>query len=412
MPARRVLAHGVLALLLPTSALLWSGPGSSAETAGTSGTAGTAGTAEAVPPSTSVGTAGAQRVRLVALPQIVQQGRWVASADAAKAAVTATVKPVRLGRTVRLQVQRGLSWSSVGVERLDAQGRAQFAAPASADGEPLTYRVKAAASRDLPAVTSGTVSTARWLTPTWTDEFAGSTLSPTWNHRGQSYERESLRRCSKGDPRAVRVAGGAVRLSVLKDPDMPTRCETRVRGKVVAKHAYRLNGHIGTQGAFSFRYGVAAARVKFHHLRGQHSSFWMQPVGGMYPGSAGHEIDVIEYFGDNHPRGGLTTFIHRYEGSRIVRTGARITDLESFLNGRRDGWSTGYHVFSVEWTPQMLIFRIDGKETFRVRGDISSAPQFPILSLLASDYEIPKMKDRRLPQHMYVDWVRVWETGS
>ena len=47
-----------------------------------------------------------------------------------------------------------------------------------------------------------------------------------------------------------------------------------------------------------------------------------------------------------------------------------------------------------------------------LRLGISGVPQFPILSLIAADYEIPKIKARRLPQHMYVDWVRVWETGG
>ena len=385
-----VAVRTALALLLPATLLLWSGAGSAAEGPRP--------------------RAAAQQARVVVLPQVVQQGRWAADADAAKAAITATVTPLRVGRPVRLQVLRDYAWHTVATVRTDERGRAELAAAATVDGQPATYRVRAQAFRGLARVTSDPVTTERWLEPTWTDEFSGSALSPDWNHRGQTYERESLRRCSKGDPRAVRVSGGTVRLSVLADPDELSECPTRVRGKVVGSYAHRLNGHIGTQGAFSFRYGVAAARVKFHRLRGQHGSFWLQPVGGMHPGSPGHEIDVIEYFGDNHPRGGLTTFIHRYEGSRVVRTGARVTDHASFLNGRRDGWSKGFHVFSVEWTPRRLVFRIDGKEAWRTSGGISSAPQFPILSLLASDYEIPKMKDHQLPQHMYVDWVRVWET--
>jgi hypothetical protein len=59
-----------------------------------------------------------------------------------------------------------------------------------------------------------------------------------------------------------------------------------------------------------------------------------------------------------------------------------------------------------------VIFRIDGKETTRLRGNISDVRQFLILSLIAADYEIPKIEERRLPQHMYVDWVRVWETAG
>ena len=400
MSARRALAGSAVALLMPAALLLGSESGSATDIAG--------GTAA----STSVRTTSTQRVRLEALPQIVQQGERVASPDAAKAAITATLKPVAVGRKVRLQVQIGSFWESVATDREDAKGRAQFAAPATSNGQPLTYRVKAVQIEGLGAITSDTVSTARWLTPTWTDEFSGSALSPQWHHRGQSFETQSLRRCSRGDPKAVKVGNGAVRLSVLRDRSRITKCKARVRGVVAGKFAYRLNGHIGTEGAFSFKYGVAAARVKFHHQRGQHGSFWMQPVGGMYPGGTGHEIDVIEYFGDNHPQGGLATFIHRYEGSRIAKTGAWITDVRAFLKSKRDGWSKNYHVFSVEWSPQRLIFRIDGEETFRISGRISSTPQYPILSLLSSDYEFPLMKDWQLPQHMYVDWVRVWETGS
>ena len=41
---------------------------------------------------------------------------------------------------------------------------------------------------------------------------------------------------------------------------------------------------------------------------------------------------------------------------------------------------------------------------------ISTVPQFPILSLLSSDYELPRF-DGKLPQTMEVDWARVWQTG-
>ena len=37
-------------------------------------------------------------------------------------------------------------------------------------------------------------------------------------------------------------------------------------------------------------------------------------------------------------------------------------------------------------------------------------PQFPILSLLSSDYELKKLKGEfNLPQTMSVDWIRFWQ---
>ena len=398
MSARRALGAIALSLLVPASLVLVSATGSATETSGDSAA------------STSGRSSAQQTVRLVAWPQIVQPGGRVASPDDAKAAFTATIEPIEAGRKVRLQLRRGSSWQTVATVSQNRAGRAEFAARASMNGQALTYRVKAASFRGLPSVKSSTVSTERWLTPTWTDEFSGDSLAKAWNYRGKTYEPQSLRRCSRGSSKAVRVGGGALRLSVLRDPSRLVTCPALRRGEIAGRYAYRLNGHIGTDNAFSFRYGVAAARIKFPQIRGQHGSFWMQPVGGMYPGGTGHEIDVTEFFGAKAKRSGLFSYIHRYEGGRIVKTGTTIPD--TFLHGPRDGWGKNFHVFSVQWTPRTLIFRIDGKETWRIGGRISRVPQYLILSLLSSDYELPQIQDRQLPQHMYVDWVRVWETGG
>ncbi|RYB92095.1 glycosyl hydrolase family protein [Nocardioides oleivorans] len=364
------------------------------------------------PTNVSTHATARQRIRLEVLPQIVQHGGRVADADHASTAVVATVRPVRKGRRVELEVLRGDTWEHLATARQNRRGRAQLAVPPAADGRASSYRVRALAHDGLPAITSAPATDQRWLQPTWTDEFTGTTLRPDWRDRGLEHVHESRRSCAKGDPRAVQVAGGAVRLSVIKDPDATTRCRIVGRDAVPGRFAYRLNGHIGTEGAFSFRYGVAAARVKFQRLRGQHGAFWLQPSGGIHPGALGNEIDVVEYFGDHHPQGGLASFVHRFDGARKVTTGGWIDRPESYLASRSDGWSKGYHVFSVEWTPRQLVYRIDGKVTGRVRGRISAERQFVILSLIAANYEIPKIREGRLPQHMYVDWVRVWETGG
>ena len=147
-------------------------------------------------------------------------------------------------------------------------------------------------------------------------------------------------------------------------------------GKSTGNFAYRLNGHIGTEGAASLRYGFAAARIKTHKLRGQHGGFWMRPTiaGGGDPRA---EIDVIEYFGDKHPQGGLTSFIYSTKNNKAVKTGSWIKSPTSFLKNKKDGWSKNYHVFSVEWTPKMYIFRIDGKETYRTKVGVSDQAAVP-----------------------------------
>ena len=381
-------------------------------------TATTSADAAEAPTTTSARQAKAKsKAKLVAMPQIVQQGKRPASANAAKAALTATVKPAKAGRPVVLQVQKGTQWKTVGKTKLTSRGLAQFAAPISKGGQALTYRVTAASFKGAKAVTSKPASTSRWLLASFTDEFSGSSLSGSWNHRGPNYEPSSLRVCSRGDSRAVSVGGGTVKLSVIKDPARAgDRCVAKKDGRSTGKFAYRLNGHIGTEGNVSMKYGFAAARIKMHKMRGQHGGFWMQPAtrvsGSFSPKSTGAEIDVIEYFGDQHPEGGLTSFIYSKNGSgKDVKTGSWIKSSSSFLKNRKDGWSKNYHVFSVEWTPTTYIFRIDGKESWRTKAGVSGQQQFPILSLLSSDYELSQLKggDRKLPQTMNVDWLRLWQ---
>ena len=396
MSARRVLAGSVTALLLPASLLLTVETGSASDSA-------------ARPASTSVTKKASQKISLEVLPQIVQQGKRTASPDSAKAGVTATIKPVKVGRKVVLEQLNGSSWKKVGTAKQEKSGRAHFSAVVSKGGAAVTYRVTAMKFKGLKKVTSKTADTSQWLVPTFTDEFSGSTLSPVWSMRGQDYEPTSKRKCSKGDPKAVKVTGGTLRLSVIKDRSKKGKCLAKSR-KLKKKIAYRLNGHVGTDGAFDFKYGVAAARIKMHKSQGQHASFWSQPTDENGPHSDGHEIDVIEYFGDKHPQGGLTSFIHWYKGKRLIKTGSWIKDSRSFLDNKRDGWSKNYHVFSVKWDPSKIVFYIDGKETWRTSARVSKEQQYLILSLLASDYEALEMSDKKLPQHMYVDWVRVWET--
>src|SRR5690606_2304374 len=145
-------------------------------------------------------------------------------------------------------------------------------APVSRGGQALEYRVK------LGKATSKSQTTERWLNPNFSDSFDGSTLGEAWTHRIPEYNAEGNRLCSRGGPEAVSVGKGTVRLSVIRDPARSDKCVARRGGKVAGKFSYRLNGHTSTENAYSFKYGVAAARMKFPKARGQHSSFWMQPA--------------------------------------------------------------------------------------------------------------------------------------
>ena len=154
---------------------------------------------------------------------------------------------------------------------------------------------------------------------------------------------------------------GALRLGVQRDPAYAIDSCTWNNPTTGASgtESYYLNAHIGTQGTYSFRYGVAAARVKFQEPRGMHGAFWLQDSGEA-EGTIGAEIDTVEFFGKGYTNGGIASFIYPSQGEEV---GGTQPDAAKALTGPRDNWWDRYHVFSVEWTPEEYVFRIDGVET-------------------------------------------------
>jgi beta-glucanase (GH16 family) len=360
--------------------------------------------------------ASTQQATITVLPGIVQPGRHTADADKALSAVIATFAPARKGREAVLQKKVGTKWVDVATGVQDGAGKVEFAARGGTATNPISYRAIAVKSSGLAPIASRAVATSQWGPATFTDQFDGTVLSSNWVHRMQFYQPESMRNCSKGDPSAVSVADGTLRLSVVRDPALPpgTCPAYKKDGTLIGQYDYRLNGHISTEDHQYLKYGVVAARIKFQRRQGQHASLWMQPQDPTYIPNAlqgGAEIDIIEYFGDGVPNGGLTSFIYNPQPSGVPqKIGGWIKEPERFLSAERDGWSKRYHVFSVEWSPTAYVFRIDGRETKRITTGISGVPEYPILSLLSSDYELKKLKgEANLPQTMNVDWVRFWQ---
>jgi beta-glucanase (GH16 family) len=358
-------------------------------------------------------------VSISIVPGIIGPGKSLQSSASAKWAVIGKYSPTKVGRKVRLQRQSGTSWVTADKGEINKKGQVVFAVPRGVPGFPVVYRV------DGPGAPSTTVSTDQWGTDVdFSDEFGGTSLDLTqWQHRQQFYEPDSKRLCSKGSPKAVKVGHGTAQLSVLVDKTRNSLCKPPKPGnpnKIFGKFKYRLNANIGTQQTHSITYGVVAARMKFQPLQGQHASLWMQPTyltGSTSPAVAGTEIDIIEWFGKDVPNGGLTSFVYPRSGKKIYLGGSAgggwVKNPEQYLQNEKDDWYKRYHVFSVEWNPSGYIFRIDGQETGRINKAVSGVPEYPILSLLSSDYELSKLPDRdekaNLPQTMNVDWIHTWQ---
>ena len=153
--------------------------------------------------------------------------------------------------------------------------------------------------------------------------------------------------------------------------------------------------------------------MKFQKPRGMHGSFWLQSADVRVGPRRREAVRQRDRHGGvlrvDVPgrRDGLASPTSRTRTATPSKSGGLQTEISDATRKKGDAWWKKYHVFSVEWTPEAYIFRVDGVETFRQTENISGMPEFLVLSLLSSDWELPDLDKSQLPADMKVDWVRV-----
>jgi beta-glucanase (GH16 family) len=307
----------------------------------------------------------------------------------------AAFKPSRPGAAVAVQQLVGGAWKTVMTgARQDSTGVARFQLRAGSATNPTTFRAVTAPAAGVAQVISAAM-TPVYLRQVWEDNFSGDTLNPAnWQTREQAAFGRRL--CSTPSARRVLVGNGMATLSIAKKRDSTTS---------TCPYGQFENAMIGTSAAvpgFTATYGTFAARIKFQSGQGQHGSFWLQG-----PKGTGAEIDVAEYFGDGRPDGGLSNFIHYNDPNGKLSSAGGIHPVKNVLGSGRTP-SNGWHVYSVDWNPSGYIFRMDGTPVFSTNKPyVATAKEGMILSLLTSDYELPRLKSTASTMH--VDWVRAWQ---
>ncbi|MDB5247847.1 MAG: glcA 1 [Segetibacter sp.] len=114
-----------------------------------------------------------------------------------------------------------------------------------------------------------------------------------------------------------------------------------------------LSSRIHTKGKFDFTYGTAAARIKMPEGKGLWPAWWLLGNGD-WPGSG--EIDIMEFVGESE---WINSAIHGpgYSGNTPF-----VKRDSSFISNPVTNW----HIYSVDWTPDSLIFKVDGRAFYTV----------------------------------------------
>ena len=142
--------------------------------------------------------------------------------------------------------------------------------------------------------------------------------------------------------------------------------EGAVNGALVIKAVYNpgftskenkkydfISGRINTQHKMEFTYGTASARMKMSSGAGLWPAFWALGNGN-WPDCG--EIDMMETVGDSS---WISNALHgpKYFGNTPLV-------YRAFFPQGTD--VTQWHVYSVDWTANSIVFKLDGKVTYTV----------------------------------------------
>lgn len=114
-----------------------------------------------------------------------------------------------------------------------------------------------------------------------------------------------------------------------------------------------ISGRIDTREKFHFAYGSASARMKLPAGSGLWPAFWAMG-SGKWPENG--EIDVMEYVGETD---WISCALH---GPGYFGESALVNKL--FFQDGKD--ATSWHIYTVDWAPDRIVFKVDGQVIYRV----------------------------------------------
>lgn len=244
---------------------------------------------------------------------------------------------------------------------------------------------------------------AGWIL-TWSDEFNGangSSPDPTkWvvETGGNGWGNDELEYYT-ARPQNVRQENGNLVIEAIKE---------RFAGPDGVRREY-TSARLKTEGLFQQRYGRFEARIQVPAGQGMWPAFWL--LGDDFPTTAWPncgEIDIMENVGSEPFSIRGTLHGPGYSDS------SPLTAVYKLPTGR---FSDAFHVFALEWEPQVVRFYVDDKlYATKTPADLPPGkswvydhPFFVILNLaVGGNWPGNPDESTVFPQRMLTDYVRVY----
>jgi beta-glucanase (GH16 family) len=168
------------------------------------------------------------------------------------------------------------------------------------------------------------------------------------------------------------------------------------------------SARLKTQGKKSWTYGKIEARIAMPSFTGSWPGFWMlgSNIGSVSWPACG-EIDIMEHINTN-PEVHGTVHWAAADGSHASYGGTTNVGV------------TGYHVYTVEWTPTAITWLVDGAQynTINIANGVGNTGAFHKDFYLLMNFAVGGnwpgfvVNNAALPAKMYVDYVRVYQDAG
>ncbi|MGN6510689.1 MAG: carbohydrate-binding protein [Chitinophaga sp.] len=165
-----------------------------------------------------------------------------------------------------------------------------------------------------------------------------------------------------------------------------------------------------SQNKMDFLYGKVEVRAKLPKARGSWPAIWMMPTSSVYGGwPKSGELDIMEHIGNQLGR--VMSTVHTQNSNWT--NGGHLTGSRNFSDAH-----TAYHVYSLEWAPDSLVFTFDSLHIFTYVNPHTDWKDWPfdqkfhiVLNLAIGGGMGGTIVQSDWPDSMNVDYVRVYQKG-
>lgn len=244
----------------------------------------------------------------------------------------------------------------------------------------------------------------------WSDEFDGQVIDPAkWTHQlgdGTIYGEQA----GWGNNEKQYYTDDPANSGIMTDNDGNSVLFISAMDNLPIEGYMYSSARLVTDSLFTFRFGKVEARIKLPYSQGIWPAFWTlgsnKPETG-WPGCG--EIDIMEMIGGAEDT--IHGTVHYVNVDNEYASSGELTRLAS---GK---FSDDYHVYSIEWSPNKIKWRVDTSlyHEVAITGDMKEflRPHYLLLNIAVGGYW-PGYPDEStvFPQKMLVDYIRVYENSE